>query len=168
MLYKKSREIDSITPRIIELIDDMVDTMSEQKGIGLAAVQVGVLRRAVVVDIGEGPIKMLNPVITETAGEETTTEACLSIPGFRGMVKRPVSVKVKFTGIDGQDMELEATGLLKKAICHELDHLDGVLYPMIAETFEEVAAEDLEEDDDIEDGDIEEDDSGNMPEDTDT
>lgn len=128
ILRKKSKEITEITDRIKILLDDMIDTMNEAEGVGLAAPQVGILRRAVVIDIGEGPIKLINPVILETKGEVIDIEGCLSIPGRSGTVNRPEWVKVKYIDIDGKEKVLEGSGLLARAICHEVDHLDGILY----------------------------------------
>lgn len=128
ILRKKSKEITEITDRIKILLDDMIDTMNEAEGVGLAAPQVGILRRAVVIDIGEGPIKLINPVILETKGEVIDIEGCLSIPGRSGTVNRPEWVKVKYIDIHGKEKVLEGSGLLARAICHEVDHLDGILY----------------------------------------
>ncbi len=128
ILRKKSKEITEITDRIRILLDDMIDTMNEAEGVGLAAPQVGILRRAVVIDIGEGPIKLINPVILETKGEVIDIEGCLSIPGRSGTVNRPEWVRVKYIDIDGKEKVLEGSGLLARAICHEVDHLDGILY----------------------------------------
>ena len=128
ILRKKSRVVEEITPRIKELIADMAETMYQGEGVGLAAVQVGVLRRIAVVDIGEGLIKLINPVITKTEGEYTDKEACMSVPGEMGYTIRPEKVWVKALNEEGEEFELEAEGFLSKAICHELDHLDGILY----------------------------------------
>lgn len=128
ILRKKSKEITEITDRIKILLDDMIDTMNEAEGVGLAAPQVGILRRAVVIDIGEGPIKLINPIILESKGEVVDIEGCLSIPGRSGTVSRPEWVKIKYIDIDGKEKVLEGSGLLARAICHEVDHLDGILY----------------------------------------
>ena len=106
----------------------MLDTMYEANGVGLAAPQVGVLKRVVVIDVGEGPIVMINPVILETSGEQTGDEGCLSLPGKSGVVTRPDYVKAKAFDEEMQEYEIEGTGLLARAICHECDHLNGVLY----------------------------------------
>lgn len=148
ILRKKSREITEINDRIKILLDDMVETMKEADGVGLAAPQVGVLRRAVVIDVGEGPIKMINPEIIEIKGEIVDIEGCLSIPGRPGKVARPEWVKVKYLDIDGNEKTLEGTGLLARAICHEVDHLDGILY--IDKMIEEVVLDEDEEEDDEE------------------
>ncbi len=144
ILRKKSREITEINDRIRILLDDMVETMKEAEGVGLAAPQVGVLRRAVVIDVGDGPIKLINPEILETKGEIIDVEGCLSIPGRSGKVPRPEWVKIKYLDIEGNEKFLEGTGLLARAICHEIDHLDGILY--IDKMIEEVT---LEEDDEV-------------------
>ena len=149
ILRKRSKVITEVTDRIKELLEDMVETMEDANGIGLAAPQVGILRRAVVVDIGEGPIKMINPEILETDGEEIDVEGCLSVPGRSGTVSRPVSVKVSYLDVEGKENILNAEGLMARAICHEVDHLDGILY--IDRMIEEVEYEDSDED--AEDGD---------------
>ena len=128
VLEKKCREITEMTPKIKELIDDMLETMYDAMGVGLAAPQVGILKRLVVIDIGEGPIVMINPVIIETAGEQTGDEGCLSLPGKAGCVTRPNYVKARFRGEDMEEYEIEGEELLARAICHELDHLDGHMY----------------------------------------
>ena len=128
ILRKKSKEIDKVTDRIKILLEDMVETMVEANGIGLAAPQVGVLRRAVVIDIGEGVINMLNPEILDTDGAIVDIEGCLSVPNLSGTVERPEKVKVKYTDENGEEKYLEATELLARAVCHEIDHLNGILY----------------------------------------
>lgn len=128
VLTKKCREISIMTPRIRQLIGDMQDTMYEAGGVGLAAPQVGILKRLVVIDVGDGPIVMINPVILETSGEQTGDEGCLSLPGKAGQVTRPNYVKVRALDEKMQEFELEGTELLARAICHELDHLDGHMY----------------------------------------
>ena len=128
VLTKVCKEVTKMTPRTIELIEDMLDTMYEEMGVGLAAPQVGILKRIVVIDVGEGPIVMINPVILETAGEQTGDEGCLSIPGKAGQVTRPNYVKAKFYDEDMNECIIEGEELLARAICHELDHLDGHLY----------------------------------------
>ena len=149
ILRKKSREITEVTDRIKILLEDMVETMEDANGVGLAAPQVGILRRAIVMDIGEGPIKMINPEILEEEGEEIDVEGCLSVPGRSGTVSRPESIKVNYLDIDGKENILEAEGLLARVICHEVDHLDGILYidRMIEEIEYEDSDDDLEEDD---------------------
>lgn len=128
VLTKKCREVKEITPRTKELIQDMLDTMYDAEGVGLAAPQVGVLRRIVVIDVGEGPIVMVNPVILETSGSQTGSEGCLSLPGQAGTVTRPDYVKVKAYDENMKEYELEGTELLARAICHECDHLEGIMY----------------------------------------
>ena len=128
VLEKTCRKVTEMTPRLRELVDDMLETMYDQDGVGLAAPQVGVLRRIVVIDIGEGPMVLVNPVITETEGEQTGQEGCLSVPGKAGEVTRPEMVKVAAQDRDMQPFEFEAHELLARAVCHELDHLDGVMY----------------------------------------
>ncbi len=128
ILRKKSRKIEKIDNRIEVLLDDMVETMKEADGVGLAAPQVGILRRAIVVDIGNGPIKMVNPELLDMRGEAVDTEGCLSVPELAGTVKRPEWIKVKYLNKDGEEVTMEAEGLLARVICHEVDHLDGILY----------------------------------------
>ena len=128
VLEKKCREITEMTPKLQTLIEDMLDTMYDAMGVGLAAPQVGILKRVVVIDVGEGPIVMINPEIIETSGEQTGDEGCLSLPGKAGCVTRPNYVKARFLGEDMQEYEIEGEELLARAICHELDHLDGHMY----------------------------------------
>ncbi|HEY4544155.1 MAG TPA: peptide deformylase [Tissierellaceae bacterium] len=128
ILREVSKPVRKITPRILELLDDMLDTMYDAQGVGLAAPQVGILRRVVVVDIGEGPIKMINPEILEKKGSDIAAEGCLSVPNLAGTVDRPTNVKARYTNIDGEEVIIDAQGFLARAICHELDHLDGILY----------------------------------------
>ena len=122
-----------MTPKIKELIDDMLDTMYEANGVGLAGPQVGVLKRIVVIDIGEGPVVMINPVILEKSGEQTGDEGCLSLPGKAGTVTRPNYVKAHTFDENMEEYEIEGTELMARAICHELDHLDGHMYTEIVE-----------------------------------
>ena len=129
VLNKPCKEIKEMTPRLRELIEDMIDTMYEANGVGLAAPQVGVLKRVVVIDVtGEDLFVMINPEILETDGEQTGHEGCLSVPGKSGVVTRPNYVKARALDIDMQPYEVEAEELFARAICHELDHLDGHLY----------------------------------------
>ena len=129
VLAKPCKEVKEITPKIKELVDDMLETMYEANGVGLAAPQVGILKRIVVIDVtGEDPIVMINPEILETDGEQTGYEGCLSLPGKSGVVTRPNYVKAKATDIDGTEYIIEGEELLARAICHELDHLDGHMY----------------------------------------
>ena len=129
-LRKICRPVESITPRILTLIDDMVETMRRADGCGLAAPQVGILKRMVVIDIGDGqgPFIMINPEIIESDGEQTGDEGCLSLPGKAGQVTRPNHVKAKFYDLDMNAWEVEGEGLMARCICHELDHLDGHMY----------------------------------------
>ena len=129
MLRKVSRPVDEITPRILTLLDDMVETMRDAGGCGLAAVQVGVLRRIVVIEVEEGKvIELINPKIIAFAGEQNEQEGCLSNPGEYGITKRPKAVTVRAMDRHGKEFELSGTDLLARAICHECDHLDGKLY----------------------------------------
>lgn len=127
-LRKQSREITEITDKIKVLADDMKETLYEKNGVGLAAPQVGILKRLVVIDIGEGPITLLNPVIVYKKGSQKEMEGCLSVPGVWGIVERPEKVIVRGMQLDGKTVEIEAEGLLAIAFCHEIDHLNGVLY----------------------------------------
>ena len=129
VLTKVSRPVDKMTPRIHDLITDMLDTMYDAMGVGLAAPQVGILKRIVVIDIGEGPIVL----IIEKSGEQTGDEGCLSVPGMAGQVTRPNYVKVKAQDEDMNEVEYEGEGLLARAFCHELDHLDGHMYTELVE-----------------------------------
>ncbi|HIV23884.1 MAG TPA: peptide deformylase [Candidatus Merdiplasma excrementigallinarum] len=128
VLEKTCREVTEMTPRLKELIQDMLETMYHAEGVGLAAPQVGVLRRIVVIDVGEGPLIMINPQILETSGSQTGSEGCLSLPGQAGMVTRPNYVKVKALNENMEEFEVEGTEMLARAICHECDHLDGIMY----------------------------------------
>ncbi|MBQ3546146.1 MAG: peptide deformylase [Lachnospiraceae bacterium] len=128
VLNKRCKEVKEVNERIEELIEDMLDTMYEADGVGLAAPQVGVLKRIVTIDIGDGPIIMINPEVVETSGEQTGVEGCLSVPGKHGTVTRPNYAKVVFYDENMEKCELEGTELLARAICHECDHLDGKLY----------------------------------------
>ena len=127
-LEKVCRPVKEITDRERELVRDMLDTMYDANGVGLAAPQVGILKRIVVIDIGEGPVVMINPEILETSGEQTGQEGCLSLPGQAGIVTRPNYVKGRATDENGEEYELEGTELMARAICHECDHLDGIMY----------------------------------------
>ncbi len=129
MMRKVSRPVEQITPRITTLIDDMIDTMRAAGGCGLAAVQVGVLRRIAVIEVEEGKVyELINPKIVAFAGEQREQEGCLSFPGNYGITKRPKAVTVRATDRYGKEYELRGTDLLARAICHECDHLDGKLY----------------------------------------
>ena len=128
ILTKPCREVKEITPRVAELIEDMIETMYEADGVGLAAPQVGVLKRVVVIDVGEGPIVMVNPELLESDGEQFGEEGCLSLPGKAGNVRRPNYVKVRAYNEKMEQYEIEGEGLLARAMCHEMDHLDGHMY----------------------------------------
>ena len=128
VLTKTCKEVKEMTPRLKELIEDMLDTMYEANGVGLAAPQVGILKRIVTIDVGEGPIILINPRIVETSGEQTGDEGCLSLPGKAGCVTRPNYVKVRAFDENMQEFEMEGTELLARAFCHELEHLDGHMY----------------------------------------
>ena len=133
ILRKKSREVTEFGERLHQLLDDMYDTMTTAGGVGLAGVQVGVLRRVAIIEIGEERIELINPVITERSEEALCeVEGCLSFPGQSGMVERPKSVAVQAVDRNGQPFSLSGENLLARAICHELDHLDGVVYLDIA------------------------------------
>jgi peptide deformylase len=132
-LRKVSRPVDAVTPRIKQLLDDMVETMRAADGVGLAAPQVGVLRRVVVIETpDEGLFELINPKIVAYAGEQISEEGCLSVPGRWGTTKRPMHVTVKALDRNGNTVEIHGSGLLAKALCHEIDHLDGKLYIDIA------------------------------------
>lgn len=128
VLTKTCKEVKEMTPRIQELIDDMFETMYEAYGVGLAAPQVGILKRIVVIDTGDNPVVMINPRIVEMSGEQTGNEGCLSVPGKTGIVTRPNYVKAVALNEDMEPIEVEGTELMARAICHELEHLDGHLY----------------------------------------
>ena len=149
ILGKRSKEVKEVTPRIRQLIEDMKDTMYESNGVGLAAPQVGILKRIVVIDVGEGPYVFINPEIVATDGEQTGDEGCLSVPGKCGTVTRPNYVKAVAFDENMNEFEIEGTELFARAMCHEFDHLDGHLYtervegPLRDVTYE--SEEDLEE-----------------------
>ena len=127
-LHKKCRPVDNFAARTHQLLDDMAETMYHANGVGLAAPQVAVLRRVVVMDCGDGLIEMVNPEIISTEGEQDGPEGCLSVPGRRGMVKRPMKVRARFQDRNGEWYEIEAEELLARCIMHETDHLDGRMY----------------------------------------
>ena len=133
ILRKKCKEVKEITPKITTLIEDMLDTMYQADGVGLAAPQVGVLKRIVVIDVGEGPIVMINPEIIEQDGEQKGGEGCLSVPGKYGIVTRPYHVKAKALDENFNEYEIEGEELLARAICHESAHLEGELYVDVVE-----------------------------------
>ncbi len=132
VLAKKARPVTDFNERLHTLLDDMADTMYESGGVGLAGNQVGTLRRVVVIDIGEGLIELVNPEIIETDGEQESVEGCLSCPGEYGITRRPYYVKVKAQDRFGEFFEIEGEELLAKAFCHEIDHLEGIIYKQVA------------------------------------
>lgn len=134
ILRKKCKPVKEMTPRILQLIDDMFDTMYEAAGVGLAAPQVGILKRIVVIDVGDdNPLVLINPEIISTEGEQTGEEGCLSLPGMTGVVTRPMSVVCRALDENMNEIEVVGENLLARAICHEVDHLDGILYKDKAE-----------------------------------
>jgi len=129
ILRKKSKEVSVVDDKIRTLLDDMVETMYEKDGVGLAAPQVGILKRVIVIDVEDGNVyKMVNPVITKKSGEQCAQEGCLSVRETKGNVSRPMYVTVEYTDQDGNYVELDAEGLLARCICHGIDHLDGILF----------------------------------------
>jgi peptide deformylase len=142
VLRKKCRPVDEITPKILRLLDDMTETMRQAQGVGLAAPQVGILRRIVVIEVEEGNvIELINPKIIAYAGEQTGTEGCLSVPGKWGTVTRPMHVTVRALNRHGEEFEVTGSELLARALFHELDHLEGKLYIDVATDIETVPAE---------------------------
>lgn len=127
-LNKISRRVDKIDERILTLLDDMKETMYKADGVGLAAPQVGILKRIAVIDIGDGVLELINPEIICSTGEQTEVEGCLSLPGVSGYTKRPMNVTVTAFDREGREITITGTGLLARALCHEIDHLDGVLF----------------------------------------
>ena len=148
VLTKKCKEVPKMTLRTKILINDMLDTMYEAMGVGLAAPQVGILKRIVVIDVGEGPIVLINPEILETSGEQTGEEGCLSVPGKFGVVTRPNYAKVKAFNESMEEIIIEGEGLLARCIQHECDHLDGILY--VTKVEGELVDKEVEEDEDEE------------------
>lgn len=128
VLRKKSRKVDKIDDRIRILLDDMLETMYHANGVGLAAPQVGILKRVVVVDIGQGPVKLINPEIIYSEGLQIDIEGCLSVPDVRDNVERPKKVIVKALNENGEEITVEAEDFFARALCHEIDHLDGILF----------------------------------------
>ena len=147
ILTKVCRPVEKFDEKLSTLLDDMYETMEDANGVGLAAPQVGLLRRIVVIDVGEGRIELINPEIIKTSGEQDGAEGCLSFPGEFGMVKRPMKVRAKFQDRNGEWYEIEAEELLARCIMHETDHLDGKLYVdiMSRELFDEDDGEETEE-----------------------
>ena len=128
VLRKISKPVSAITQSILTLLDDMAETMYAANGVGLAAPQVGILKRIVVIDIGDGLVELINPVVVETKGSQIGNEGCLSIPGYSAPVERPEYVKVKALNRKGEEIIVEGKDLMAVALCHETDHLDGILY----------------------------------------
>lgn len=127
-LRKQSKPVEKFDKRLKTLLDDMADTMYKADGVGLAAPQVGILRRAVVVDVGDRLYQLVNPVIVQSEGEQCGPEGCLSVPGRSGMVNRPNRVVIKAQDVQGNPLEIVGEEFFARALCHELDHLDGILY----------------------------------------
>ncbi len=143
-LHKVCRPVEKFDRRLHRLLDDMQQTLSEANGVGLAAPQVGILRRVVIVDTGEEILELVNPELLETSGEQEGAEGCLSVPGKYGLVKRPNYAKVRAQDRNGEWFEAEGEELIARCFCHELDHLDGIMYTEIMERFlteEELEAE---------------------------
>jgi peptide deformylase len=128
ILRKKSRVVENIDDRTLDLLEDMAETMYKAEGAGLAAPQIGILKRIAVIDVGQGLIKLVNPEIIEIEGSQEVTEGCLSIKGKSGRLIRPAKVKVKALNEKGEECFIDGEGALAKALCHEIDHLDGILY----------------------------------------
>ena len=128
VLRKTARPVEKFDEKLSQLIDDMFETMYEKDGVGLAAPQIGILRRICVIDIGEGPIELVNPEIIKQSGKQNETEGCLSCPGKWGVTERPKKVKVRAFNRKGIQYEITGTDLLARALCHEIDHLDGVVF----------------------------------------
>ncbi len=149
-LHKVCRPVTDFNKRLHTLLDDMADTLVEANGVGLAAPQVGILRRVVVVDTGDGILELVNPELIETSGEQEGAEGCLSVPGKYGLVKRPMVAKVRAQDRDGEWFEAEGEELIARCFCHELDHLDGHMYTELVSRYlteEEMAADEDEEKD---------------------
>ena len=144
-LHKVCRPVEKFDHRLHKLLDDMVETMQEANGVGLAAPQIGILRRVVIVDTGEGILELINPTMVETSGEQTGAEGCLSVPGKYGLVTRPYYAKVSAQDRDGNWFEAEGEELIARCFCHELDHLDGIVYTQVMDRYlteEELAGDD--------------------------
>lgn len=141
ILRKTSRKVERFNERLWDLLDDMKETMYKAEGVGLAAVQVGILKRVIVIDVGDGFLELINPEIIETSGENKDTEGCLSLPGRYGITVRPDYVKIKAQNRHGVWKRYEGTGLKARCFCHEIDHLDGILYS--DKEIKEVTAEEI-------------------------
>ena len=148
VLRKKSRRVDKFDKREWMLLKDMAETMYDAEGVGLAAPQVGILKRMVVIDIGDGLIELINPEIVSAEGSQTGPEGCLSVPGRRGKVERPVKVTVTAQDRKGREFTIEGEGLMARALCHEIDHLDGIVY--VDKMIEEIFGDDDDEDEEDE------------------
>ena len=144
-LHKTCRQVVDFDQKLHKLLDDMKETLAEANGVGLAAPQVGILRRVVIVDTGEEILELVNPTLVETDGEQVGPEGCLSVPGRYGLVKRPYTAKVRAQDRYGEGFEAEGEELIARCFCHELDHLDGILYTEVMERF--LTEEELEADD---------------------
>ena len=142
-LHKVCKPVTSFDKKLHKLLDDMADTLEEAQGVGLAAPQVGILRRVVIVDTGDGILELINPTMVETSGEQVGAEGCLSVPGKYGLVKRPYYAKVRAQDRNGDWFEAEAEELIARCFCHELDHLDGVVYTQVMDRY--LSDEELEE-----------------------
>ena len=134
-LHKVCRPVEKFDRRLHTLLDDMAETLAEANGVGLAAPQVGILRRVVIVDTGEKLLELVNPELLETDGEQEGCEGCLSVPGKYGLVKRPYYAKVRAQDRNGEWFEAEGEELIARCFCHELDHLDGIVYTEVMERF---------------------------------
>ena len=146
-LHKVCRPVEKFDGRLHRLLDDIKETLAEANGVGLAAPQVGILRRVVLVDTGDEVLELINPSLLETSGEQVGAEGCLSVPGKYGLVKRPNYAKVRAQDRDGNWFEAEGEELIARCFCHELDHLDGILYTEVMERFlteEELEAQEEE------------------------
>ena len=143
-LHKVCKPVVFFDKKLHKLLDDMAETMADANGVGLAAPQVGILRRVVVVDTGEGVLELVNPSLLETDGEQVGPEGCLSVPGKYGLVKRPYTAKVRAQDRNGEWFEAEGEELIARCFCHELDHLDGIVYTEVMERF--LTEEELEAD----------------------
>ena len=143
-LHKVCKPVESFDRKLHKLLDDMAETMDDACGVGLAAPQVGILRRVVVVDTGDGVLELVNPELIETSGEQEGAEGCLSVPGKYGLVKRPYIAKVRAQDRDGNWFEAEGEELIARCFCHELDHLDGIVYTQVMERY--LTEEELQED----------------------
>ena len=134
-LHKACKNVDKFDWKLHKLLDDMAETLLDSNGVGLAAPQVGILRRVVIVDTGDGILELVNPELISTDGEQVGAEGCLSVPGRYGIVKRPMTAKVRAQDRNGQWYEAEGEELIARCFCHELDHLDGILYTQVMERF---------------------------------